>query len=301
MIKKIIASLARKIKYNETYKDYFELSQTTDKSFVLNFENTKNIFFKFAFFLNPNFDQDFKRDIIGNEYDAIEKKYIGIFNQDEFRSSYYKLNSLIKFQGMFLDYEPSYLFNNEFSELHEKFSSCDPHIEFDTNKTRLRTFNLWQASEQVLRYFNNEGEFLFAGINFGTAPLILSHIHKNKKLKFFYIDPFDGRKNTKVNLDPLVFEEKLPNIEYELIIGVIPNELPKFRKLIFVHLNTTNFDAEFDSMNIILKYLEKGGIVIWDIFGWLDESLQLKARTLLDEHNVFTFIMPTRQLLIIKF
>jgi hypothetical protein len=48
---------------------------------------------------------------------------------------------------------------------------------------------------------------IFAGINYGTAPLILSHFNKEyQNINFYFIDPFDGTKNQIVNLDPIILK-----------------------------------------------------------------------------------------------
>lgn len=209
--------------------------------------------------------------------------------------------SLIRFQGFYLDYSPKYLFEGKFSELHTKFASIDPHIGYDTNKTRFRTYNLVQISTEILKKFHHEGDFFFAGINYGTAPLVLSHFHKEyKNINFFFIDPFDGTKNQIVNLDPMIFEKQLPTINYELVVGVIPRDIPKFKKLIFVHLNTTNFEAEYASINQLIEKLETGGAIVWDFYGWLEDDAKSLADELLENHSLFRLILPTMQLLIIK-
>jgi len=92
----------------------------------------------------------------------------------------------------------------------------------------------------------------------------------------------------------------LPTINYELVLGVIPRDIPKFKKLIFVHLNTTNFEAEYASINQLIEKLENGGAIVWDIYGWLEEDERCLADELLEKHSLLRLILPTRQLLIIK-
>ena len=294
MITKIIEKLAKRIGYNAVYKTYYELSQSNELGFIHNFKNTKNYYLKFAIFVNPNIDTQTKRDLLGNDFDH------ALFENRQDKNKNLS-DSLIRFQGFYLDYSPKYLFEGEFSELHTKYASIDPHIEYDTNKTRFRTFNLLQISTEILRKFHYEGDLFFAGINYGTAPLVLSHFHKeHKNINFYFIDPFDGTKNQIVNLDPMIFEKQLPTFNYELVVGVIPRDIPKFKKLIFVHLNTTNFEAEYASINQLIAKLETGGAIVWDIYGWLEEDAKILADVLLEKHSLFKLILPTRQLLIIK-
>jgi hypothetical protein len=122
----------------------------------------------------------------------------------------------------------------------------------------------------------------------------------NRNTNFYFIDPFDGTKNQIVNLDPGVFEKNLPEINYDLIVGVIPRDIPEFKKLIFVHLNTTNFEAELSCIEQLIQKLETGGAIVWDIYGWLEDDEKLLADQLIAKHSIYKLIMPTRQLLIIK-
>ena len=296
MIIKIIEKFAKSNGYNAIYKTYFDLSHSKDLNFIRNFKDTENSYLKIAISLNPNIDIQTKRDLIGKEFDTATLQ--SNLNDQNLNQLF---DSLIKFQGFYLDYSPSYLFEGEFDELHTKYASIDPHIEYDTNKTRFRTFNLLQISTEILRNFHYDGDLFFAGINYGTAPLILSHFHKkNIDLNFYFIDPFDGTKNQIVNLDPKIFEKHLPACKYELIVGVIPLNIPKFKKLVFVHLNTTNFEAELSSMDQLIEKIEIGGAIVWDIYGWLEEDSKILADELLGKYSLFKLILPTRQLLIIK-
>jgi|LakMenE01Jun11ns_1017448.scaffolds.fasta_scaffold9876972_2 hypothetical protein len=297
MIVKIIEKLAKSIGYNSIYKTYYELSHSVDSNFVEKFKDTQNYYLKFAIFTNPNISEKTKREILRNDFDDIK-----FSNKVDYNNNLIDVfKSLIKFQSFYLDYAPKYLFEGEFAELHTKFASIDPHIEYDINKTRFRTFNLWQISKEILRNFQYKGDLFFAGINYGTAPLILSHIHKkNRDLNFHFIDPFDGTKNQIVNLDPKDFEKNLPAINYDLIVGVIPRDIPEFKKLIFIHLNTTNFDAELSSIDQLIQKLEIGGAIVWDIYGWLEDNEKTLADQSLGKHSLFKLILPTRQLLIIK-
>ena len=297
MIIRIIERLAKSIGYNAIYKTYYELSHAADINFVEDYKDTQNYYLKFAIFVNPNISEQTKREILRNDFDNIN--FPNKINDNNNLIDIFR--SLIKFQGFYLDYAPKYLFEGEFADLHTKFSSIDPHIEFDTNKTRFRTFNLFQISTEILRNFHYEGDLFFVGINYGTAPLILSHIHKkNKDVNFYFIDPFDGTNNQIVNLDPKDFEKNLPAINYDLIVGVIPRDIPEFKKLIFVHLNTTNFDAELSSIDQLIQKLEIGGAIVWDIYGWLEDNEKTLADQSLGKHSLFKLILPTRQLLIIK-
>lgn len=302
MIIKIIEKLAKSIGYNSIYKTYYELSHSADINFVQDFKDTQNNYLKFAMYINPNIDLDTKRTLLNNDFDslAIQSKLIDYKYKAEYQQIKDIFDGLVKFQGFYLDYLPQYLFEGEFSRLHSKFAALDPHIEYDTNKTRFRTYNLFQISTEIIKRFDNTGDLIFAGINYGVAPLILSHIHKDKKLKFYFIDPFDGTKNQIVNLDPDVFGRHLPQIDYEIVVGCIPEYLPKVNNLVFVHLNTNNFEAELDSLTSIIQQLAIGGAIVWDIFGWLDKESQKKANSFLESQNIFKIILPTRQLLIIK-
>lgn len=205
-------------------------------------------------------------------------------------------------QSFDLKYKPKYLFASEFSKLHENFAGIDPHINFDKNKTRFRTYNLYQLSTELVRKFEYNGTILMAGINFGTAALILSHALKtqSKKLKFVFIDPFDGRKNNNVNLNPKIFIEKLPKINYNLVLGTIPENIPELNNCFLVHLNTTNIEAELQSIPILMNELMPGGALVWDIYGWLDDLDRIKADNALASFDILKLNLPTRQLIVIK-
>jgi hypothetical protein len=297
LIIRIIEKLAKSIGYNAIYKTYYELSHSADINFVRDNLDNQNYYLRFAIIVNPNLNHQTKKELLRNDFD--NRNFSDKI--DDNNNLIDKYESYIKFQGFYLDYAPKYLFEGEFAELHTKFASIDPHIEYDKNKTRFRTFNLVQISTEILRNFHYEGDLFFAGINFGTAPLILSHIHKKyRNTNFYFIDPFDGTKNQIVNLDPGVFEKNLPEINYDLIVGVIPRDIPEFKKLIFVHLNTTNFEAELSCIEQLIQKLETGGAIVWDIYGWLEDDEKLLADQLIAKHSIYKLIMPTRQLLIIK-
>jgi hypothetical protein len=210
-------------------------------------------------------------------------------------------NISVKMQCLTLDYAPDYLLNSEFSRAHDLFAAQDPHISYDINKTKLRTYNLYQIAQAVLKRFDNQGEMLLAGINFGTAALVLSHLLGRSKIRFIFIDPFDGRENKIVNIDPSIFTKRLPAVDYELIVGIIPNDLPKSQKLIFVHLNTNNPKAELDTLLTLIEQLEVGGSIVWDTYGWLDQSSKKVADEIIFGQDVFRINLPTRQLILIKY
>jgi hypothetical protein len=160
---------------------------------------------------------------------------------------------------------------------------------------------LYQIAQASLKRFDNHGEMLLAGINFGTAALVLSHLLGRSKIRFIFIDPFDGRENKIVNIDPSIFTKRLPTVDYELIVGIIPNDLPKSQKLIFVHLNTNNPKAELDTLLTLIEQLEVGGSIVWDTYGWLDQSSKKVADEIIFGQDVFRINLPTRQLILIKY
>jgi len=230
-----------------------------------------------------------------------DKGYLILYNfiqSIKFKSSKKKS---VKMQGLTLEYAPDYLLNSEFSRVHDFFAAQDPHISYDINKTKLRTYNLYQIGQAVLKRFDNQGQMLLAGINFGTAALVLSHLLGRSQIRFIFIDPFDGRENQIINNDPSIFTKKLPTVNYELIVGIIPNDLPKSQKLIFVHLNTNNPKAELGSLLILIENLEIGGSIVWDTYGWLDQSSKKVADEIIFGQDVFRINLPTRQLILIKY
>ena len=92
------------------------MSHSNDLNFIRNFKDTENSYLKFAISLNPNIDIQTKRDLIGNEFDtATFQSNINDQNLNQL------FDSLIKFQGFYLDYSPRYLFEGEFAELHTKY------------------------------------------------------------------------------------------------------------------------------------------------------------------------------------
>jgi hypothetical protein len=196
-----------------------------------------------------------------------------------------------------------------FSEVHEKWALLDTHIARDTNKTRLRVYTVFSFAQLALRN-TIAGDFLTAGVSFGTAPLIVSELLRDeiKARKFYLIDPLDGSQTsheiglTSYNTDfDLVKSRWTPNVEAVWVREFLSkSSLREIPELALIHLNTGDFDSEYSCLSILFEKLVAGGFIVFDLYGWLTAERQSLIDQKLKSINATSFELPTRQLIIAK-
>ena len=103
-------------------------------------------------------------------------------------------NQVVSYQFVTQEKFLSQMHEGTFSDIHEKFALLDTHINGNTNITRLRVYTLCTWAQVALTNTKN-GDFLAAGISFGTSSLVVAEFSKleNQHRKQYFIDPMDGR------------------------------------------------------------------------------------------------------------
>jgi len=215
----------------------------------------------------------------------------------------------VNYQGVSCPFTLTRIHVGSFAEVHEKWAQLDTHIGRDVNVTRLRVYTVLSLAQMAVRN-TRSGDFMTAGVSFGTAPLVVSECLKAelKPRKWFLIDPLDGsatslqRGQTSYNTDfELVRGRWVQDVEAvwvrEFLSSKVLDVMPEFA---FVHLNTGDFDAEFSCMRTLIEKLVPGGFIIFDLYGWLAPNRQQMIDELLVDANTTSFEMVTRQLVIGK-
>lgn len=204
------------------------------------------------------------------------------------------------------------LHEGRFSQVHEKWTLLDKHIKSDVNTTRLRVYSIYSFAQIALSN-TSSGEFLNVGISYGTTPLIISELLKQKiqGRSFYFVDPMQGsldeeRKNiyntdfAYNTSDKLVIDRWDKDIPLHWIKSYLkPSILKNLPNLAFVQLNTGDFNSELKSLKIIFQKLVKGGFIILDIYGWESADVN-KIDSLLKKIKANSFQLITRQLVIFK-
>jgi hypothetical protein len=158
---------------------------------------------------------------------------------------------------------------------------------------------------------SKKGNLLVAGVSYGTAPLVMCETLNEKIIgrEIHLIDPFlgvensaDSAKSRNYNTDPSLVLSRMPkNLNVKIQKSFLTPEVVKnVGPLIFAHLNTTDFKAEKTIIPTIYQNLEKGGFLVFDLYGFLAPSDQEQVDQLLSSLNAESFECVTRQLVVYK-
>lgn len=202
-------------------------------------------------------------------------------------------------QGKFLHQ----MHEGSFSDIHEKFARLDSHISGDVNVTRLRVYTLCTWAQVALTN-TKHGDFLAAGISFGTSSLVVSEFLKldSYHRKQYFIDPMDGRGDGSYNSDKSIVEGRwnttVPLIWIQEPLSI--KALDKIGGIAFAHLNTGAWESEVECLPSIYQKLVAGGILIMDYYGWQPREIQLTVNQVLDRIGAKYFITPSLQLIIMR-
>jgi hypothetical protein len=214
-----------------------------------------------------------------------------------------KTQDPISYQGVIAPSPMSRLHDGKFSEIHEKYARLDYHIESDTNMTRLRVYSLCTFGSIALSN-TKDGDFLTAGISYGTAPLVMAEYinFASTNRSWYLIDPLDGRGATNYNTNFELVNQRWNSdakaiwikelLELNLITAIGP--------LAFAHLNTGDFNSEVKVLTLLFEKLLKGGFIVMDLYGWQTIENQQKIDELLGEIGAVSFMYVTRQLIIFR-
>ena len=214
-----------------------------------------------------------------------------------------EINQMITYQFVAQGKYLQQMHEGTFSKIHEKFARLDTHIKGDINVTRLRVYTLCTWAQVALTNTKN-GDFLAAGISFGTSSLVVSEFTKleNQHRKQYFIDPMDGRGHGSYNSDKSLVESRwnpaVPLIWIQEPLNI--KALDKVGALAFAHFNTGAWEAEVECLPTIYQKLVSGGILIMDYYGWKPREMQLVANQVLDRIGAKYFITPSLQLIVIR-
>lgn len=76
----------------------------------------------------------------------------------------------VNYQGVSCPFTLTRLHVGSFAEIHEKQAQLDTHIGRDVNVTQLRVYTVLSLAQMAVRN-TRSGDFMTAGVSFGTAPL----------------------------------------------------------------------------------------------------------------------------------
>jgi hypothetical protein len=209
----------------------------------------------------------------------------------------------ISYQDVFTPSPMTRLHEGTFSKIHEKYALLDYHIGSDTNKTRLRVYTLCTFGSIALSN-TKDGDFLTAGISYGTAPLVMAEYlnFASTDRSWYLIDPLDGRGATNYNTNFELVNQawnsgaKAIWVRELLNLNVIAATGP----LAFAHLNTGDFNSEIEVLPLLFERLIKGGFIIIDLYGWQTPEDQRKIDEVLSGIGAASFMWVTRQLIIFR-
>lgn len=219
------------------------------------------------------------------------------------------------FQNISLNVTLKDYHSGDFDHYQNKFCLRDAHLHFDNNRTRFRNYMNYKFAEfAVMNNTNNTNNFLSAGVSYGTSLKIITHLLDKKiqennldMIKFFIIDNYKdvGNKNYNTDINNVKKDLKdIKNFKFKYIEDLL-NE-SSFKQvedgLIFTHLNTGNFEVEYNFLKKILEKTKKNGVIIIDNYG----SYALKEQKFFDalvilNRNVLKIVLPSLQCVLIKF
>ena len=169
------------------------------------------------------------------------------------------------------------------------------------------------AEFAIMNNTNNRNNFLSAGVSYGTSLKIITHLLDKKiqennldTIKYFVIDNYKdiGNKNYNTDINNVKKHLKdIKNFKFEFIEDLL-NE-SSFKQvedgLIFSHLNTGNFEVEYNFLKKIFEKTKKNGVIIIDNYG----SYDFKKQKLIDEFvllnkNILKLALPSLQCVLIK-
>lgn len=215
------------------------------------------------------------------------------------------------YQGVIAPSPMTRLHKGRFSEIHEKFSVLDTHIQCDKNVTRLRVYTVCCFGDIAL-HNTNTGDFLTAGISFGTAPLIVAEYlelaTRMPHRHVYLVDPLNGSNSANTsgtasynrNFD-LVSGRWDPAVPVTWIKKFLtPSNISNVGRLAMVHLNTGDYASELLSLPALYERLIPGGFIIQDLYGWCGEDRKNQIDSTLESLGAKSYLIVTRQLVIFK-
>ncbi|KKK80144.1 hypothetical protein LCGC14_2826420 [marine sediment metagenome] len=168
--------------------------------------------------------------------------------------------------------------NKQFTETYNK-------IKNNTTLDKARLYTLWELTKQVK---NMEGSIIEIGCWKGGSGAIIAKSAEQAKIKetIYLIDTFKGcvkitnkdkyykggehSDATKEEVEKLAKETQLNKIK--VLQGIFPEETEKEIKSFkfrLAHIDVDTYQSAKDTTNYILPKLVKGGIMIYDDYGFM--------------------------------
>ena len=226
------------------------------------------------------------------------------FNSDE--SSVFVAGEMITF-GKSLDF----LREKKFIDLaNQIFINKNSDINnMNSNRALIwRRYILTWAGEHCK---NLKGDFCDFGCYDGLASKFINEYCglKERNINFYLYDVFDqppGSKKFPRHSEKL-FDEVINSFEDSKNVFVVKGILPKSLidncpdVISFAHIDLNNADAEMGVLEIIYDKVIKGGIIIFDDYGWIGYKDQMsREKEFAESRGVKILELPTGQGLLIK-
>lgn len=178
----------------------------------------------------------------------------------------------------------------------------------DRSSVLWRTYVLCWAAKQVIEL---EGDLMELGCNNGsTAKVLAEHLNldnTNKKLFIYdvFYNPPDSHKMLEHSAS--LFENVKQRLAKFSSIIVTKGEVPNILnhvcpdKVCFAHIDMNSVKAEIGALDKIYNNITKGGIIIFDDYGWFGYKAQYDAeKKYMETRGQEILELPTGQGLLIK-
>lgn len=245
--------------------------------------------------------------------------FYGNFPSDQDRSEFDKaIKQMSKYfrKTTFADNLITFNRNLTFTEDDDFIKSFDNNAKTRQEKSlKWRLHTLCWAGKHCLHL---SGDFVECGVYLGFSMSVLAeylHFHTLQKKMYLY-DTFEGipeaynseqRSNHVYEQIPDIHEQVVKKFaEYknvEIIQGIVPDSFSKAtpKKIAFLHIDMNSSKSEIAALEKLFNKVVKGGIIIFDDFGWMGYDKQTKAEIeWLGKKGYSILELPTGQGLVIK-
>lgn len=189
-------------------------------------------------------------------------------------------------------------------------------IFYDKSTTPIEQAIIWRT--YILHYFAGlamsvDGDFVELGVYRGTTAFnLIKHLDMMNNSKTFWLyDLFtwsDGDKHQKLaehSADLYDFvSHRFEGMDFVKIMkGFVPESFADGvpESIAFAHIDMNNADPEVAALEMICPRLSRGGVIIFDDYGWWGYSEQKKALDpIIEKHGLSIVEFPTGQGLIVK-
>ncbi len=187
----------------------------------------------------------------------------------------------------------------------------------DDKNTVVEKSIIWRL--YVLLYFAEiaskaDGDFVELGCHTGyTASNVIKRIDfKKLKKKYYLYDLFEWKEGDKHTHLPGHDNEKMYDDVVErfadqpfvkITKGSVPESLEKNfpKKIAFAHIDMNHPDPEVGALEKVLPILSRGGVIVFDDYGWWGYSSQkLALDPIIERHGLKVLELPTAQAILIK-